>query len=489
MVPLNESKKKKVDCICSKCPSYPQDKNEKFFCFNGKSLHDVPERGCLCSTCPIYTKYNLNGIYFCDKEHVGDSLVLMRKKKHDEDIEIYQTMVDIKTIAKTGESVISSMGSPKKTPYSWDDIHFIPAQLYQIPLNQEEICTNIILGKNSKKPLQLKSPIMISALSYGAVSKKVKEIIATVAKNTGIGFNSGEGGVLKTDLELAASQLIIQYSTGRFGLNENILKQASAIEIRFGQGAYPGKGSYLPAHKMNEDIKKIRGLKKGEDSYSPAHHPDILTEKSLKEKVEWLRKITNGAPIGVKIACGNIEKDLEILINSNIDFITIDGFGGGTGAVNPTIRDNVGLPLIAALPRAVKFLKNNKKYGQIDLIASGGLRTSADIVKCLAMGANAVYIGTAALIAINCQQHKICHTGMCPTGITTHKKTLLNQLNAEKSILQLENFINVSKNEIKTFTRILGKKDINDINQDDLVALDKDLATLTNIEWLNGKYV
>jgi glutamate synthase domain-containing protein 2 len=446
----------------------------------------------------VYIEYGLEGHYFCDKEFVGNAFVLMRKKKKGEYPVSYQKMVDIKTMAETGKSVVRSMGSPKKMPFSFDDLHFVPAQISKIPLNKEQnVKISVSIGPNAKKPLNVSSPILISGMSYGAVSRKTREVISHTAKNLNIGFNSGEGGVTPEEMEMASSQLIVQYSTGRFGLTENILKKASAVEIRFGQGAYPGKGSYLPSEKITPEVAQVRNLKKGEGAYSPAHHPDMTTPEEIKAKVEWIKKITDGVPVGAKIGCGNVEDDIKILFKTGVDFISIDGFGGGTGATGSFVRENVGLPLIAALPRAARVLNKLKSerensnleiesgnQNKVTLIAGGGLRTSADMAKCLALGADAVYVGTAALVAINCQQHKICHTGKCPTGITTHKTKLLQELNVPESIQKLESFIKVSNEEIAEFIRIIGKSDINELNKDDLISLNIDLSKLAQVKWL-----
>jgi glutamate synthase domain-containing protein 2 len=172
-----------------------------------------------------------------------------------------------------------------------------------------------------------------------------------------IGFNSGEGGVLSEELQMSEDNLIVQYSTGRFGVDENLLKTAAAIEIRFGQGAYPGKGSYLPSDKITPDVALKRGLEKGEASYSPAHHPDMLEEGDLKKKVSWLRKIGSGVPVGAKIGCGNIEDDVNLLVESGVDYIALDGFGGGTGATDIYVRENVGLPIFQPFQGPLKLLQ------------------------------------------------------------------------------------------------------------------------------------
>lgn len=490
MVPNTDENRKK--CICPKCPSYPQEcGGEILYCSAGKSACEISAGGCICQACPIYHEFDLKNLYYCDKESPARGgvreKIFMRKKRAGEDNDFYQAVVDIKILAEEGRSKIGAMGSLKKMPFSFADLHFIPAQIYKIPLNaEEEVNSEIIIGPKAKRPFRIASPIIISGMSYGAVSKKVRAIISRTALKLRIGFNSGEGGLMEDELKIAAKYMIGQYATGRFGISENKLKRVSAVEIRFGQGAYPGKGSFLPANKINEDVRLARGLKKGEAAKSPAHHMDIMTKKELKEKISYLRKLTGGVPIGAKIGAGNIEKDIEILVNSGIDFIAIDGFGGGTGATDAYVRDNVGLPALAALPRAARVLKKIGAEHKVSLIAGGGLRNSADFAKCLALGANAVYIGTAALIAIGCEQYRICHTGLCPTGITTHNPSLLTQLDIEKGVERLSNFIKISNEEIKEFARITGKNDIIDLKNDDLAALRKDLAELTHTRWIGG---
>jgi methylamine---glutamate N-methyltransferase subunit C len=411
----------------------------------------------------------------------------MRKKFLDEDEDSYRTMVEISNIADKGASTLCSMGSQKKMPFSLADLHFVPAQISKIPLNANEaVNTRVIIGPEAKKPLKVSSPIMFGGMSYGAVSIKVRLVLARVASNLEIGLNSGEDIVLPEELEIASKQLIMQYSTIRFGITEEIIKKCSAIEIRFGQGGYPGWVSLLPAAKVLPEIATLAGIKECEDEYSPAHHPDIRNEQELKEKIGLLKELSGGTPVGAKIGCGNIENDVEILADSGADFISLDGFGGATGATEFFVRENVGIPIIAALPRADKHLKKIGKRDKVSLIASGGLRTSVDFAKCLALGANAVYIGTSALIAINCEQYRLCHTGLCPKGVTTNNPTLLQRLDVSEGIRRLTNFMNVSNMEIAKLLRIVGKDDVKKLNLEDLVALKKDLSESIGVKWLNG---
>jgi len=214
----------------------------------------------------------------------------MRKKRSDEDEKFYQTMLNIREESLKEKSITVSMGSQKKLPFSMDDLYFIPAQINKIPLNKEEhVNSTVTLGNHAEKPFTVSSPILISGLSFGAVSKNVKLVILKTAKELGIGFNSGEGGLVDEEKSLGWDNRILQYATGRFGVDEEHLKQASAVEIRFGQGAYPGKGSYLPAEKMTREVAHIRGLEPRKGAYSPAHHEDITNPQELEDKISWLR--------------------------------------------------------------------------------------------------------------------------------------------------------------------------------------------------------
>ncbi|MDD1775221.1 MAG: DUF2769 domain-containing protein, partial [Methanobacterium sp.] len=293
-IKIPDSKENQRKCRCPICPSYPQEcEGERLYCGTKASKYDVNPKGCLCDTCSVYYEYGLKGLYYCTQIESGKSRTLVRKKRKDEDDEFYQSLFDIREESLKEESLLVSMGSRKKLPYSLNDIQFIPAQVNKIPLNSEEkVNTSIIIGKKAFKPLKLSSPVLISGMSYGAVSKNVKLVIMEVASRLKVGFNSGEGGLIDEELSGGWNYRIMQYSTGRFGVSLELLKKAAGVEIRFGQGAYPGKGSYLPPEKMNEDVARVRNLKPGEGSYSPAHHKDMKNIRDIEEKVIWLREIT-----------------------------------------------------------------------------------------------------------------------------------------------------------------------------------------------------
>jgi glutamate synthase domain-containing protein 2 len=476
-------------CICPQCPSFPRGacRGEILYCGTGASACEITPLDCICTGCPVYDEYRLKPIYFCDKQEIQGTGRKVRKQRAAESDAVYGSMIGIKVIADTGKGITAAMGSQKRMPFTLDDLHFIPAQVHRIPLNREEpVAMGVTIGPGASRPLVLPTPVLVSGMSYGAVSKRLKLAIAGASARLGFGYNSGEGGVLDEELSTAPGTLIMQYSTGRFGITEERLTKAAAVEIRFGQGAYPGKGSYLPAHKLTPEIARIRGVHDGESAYSPARHPDMANLDEIRRKVAWLKTLTGGVPVGAKIGCGNVEGDITGLAEAGVDFIALDGFGGGTGATDLVVRENVGIPLLAALPRADRVLRSLGLRGRITLIGSGGLRTSADFAKCLALGADAVSIGTAALIAVSCEQYRICHTGRCPTGVTTQDPVLEEQLDVEKGIERLASFIRVSTEEMAGFARITGKRSIHDLGRSDLVALKKDLASLVGCSWLAG---
>jgi methylamine---glutamate N-methyltransferase subunit C len=480
--------------MCKKrtCMGAKKDDIEVLFCGigMGPSECEIDAKGCNCPACPVWESFNLKDNYFCGKQDAGNASekTWMRRKSDGEEESFYTMITDIKDSAQTGESQVRSMGSKKKMPFTLDDLHFLPAQAAKVPLNGDEpVSSRTVIGPKAKRPLVLSAPIIFTGMSYGAVSRNVRLVLANVASKFNIGVNTGEDITIPEEFQIAPKQLIQQYSTGRFGTTEEMLKGAAATEIRFGQGAYPGWESLLPASKMTKEVADMMGLKEGEDALSPARHPDIREKKDIKSKVDWLRKVTGGTPVGAKIGCGNVEEDVESLAECGVDFIALDAFGGGTGATEYFVRDNVGIPIIAALPRAHRHLSDLGVRDGISLIAAGGLRTSADFAKCIALGADAVAIGTAALIAINCQQYRICHTGLCPTGVTTLDPILSKQLDVSEGTRKLSNFVKVSIHEIESFARIVGKDDVHNLDEGDLVALTRDVSKLTGVKWLDGR--
>lgn len=390
-----------------------------------------------------------------------------------------KNMQDIHTMAMTGQSIISAMGTSLPV-ISWDDILILGSQLKKMPLfEHEDVSLKTVIGKHAKQPMVLETPVFVSHMSFGALSKEAKTALAIGTKQVKTAICSGEGGILPEEFS-NAYQYIFEYVPNKYSLSDENLQKVSAIEIKIGQGTKPGMGGHLPGAKVTEEIAKIRGKEVNQDIISPSKFPEIKTKEDLQKLVSTLRKKSKGRPIGIKIAAEHIEEDLEFACFANPDFITIDGRGGATGASPKIIKDSTTVPTIYALYRARKYL--NEHHQDIDLIITGGLRTSSDFAKAIAMGASAVAIATAAMIAIGCQQYRICQTGKCPVGIATQDPELRKRFNVEKSSQRLTNYFNVINEELKTFARITGNTNIHDLSVYDLVTTNDEIAKYTNIK-------
>jgi len=290
---------------------------------------------------------------------------------------------------------------------------------------------------------------------------------------------SGEGGILPESLA-AAHRYIFEYVPNRYSVTDDNLRAADAIEIKIGQSAKPGMGGHLPGRKVTEEIAEIRGFPPGQPITSPARFPDITSRRELHEKVAWLRETSGGKPIGIKLAAGHLESDLEIAVAATPDFITIDGRPGATGAAPRSVKDATSVPTLFALARARRFLDAHGA-DTVSLIITGGFRTSADIVKALAMGADAVAIASAALIAIGCQQYRICDTGRCPVGITTQDSELRARFDIDQSAKRLANFFSVVTAELEDFARLTGRDDIHRLDLSDLRTTNSEISKHTGI--------
>ncbi len=409
----------------------------------------------------------------------------MREIRANEDPRAYQKILDIHTMAAKGKSVEDGMGSERKLS-RFDDIVFLPAQLAKLPLlDSDEVELKTVIGSDAAKPLEIDFPVMLSGMSFGALSREVKIALAKASAEVGISANSGEGGMLDEERKFA-KKYILQLASGRFGQTPERFKLADAAEIKISQSAKPAKGGVLRGAKVTAEIAEVRGLKKGEDAISPARHPDISSPEDLKKKVTELREITGGKPIGIKLAGGRVEADLEVALAAEPDYLVLDGFGGGTGAAPKFIKDNVSIPHPAFLVRARKFLEKNPPKRKTSIIVAGGFRTSADIAKALALGADAVYIASAALIALGCEQYRLCHLGSCPTAIATQDPNIRSAFNIDERVARLVNFLKTLKHEISDFARIVGKSQIHDLNTEDIIALTTESAKTSDISFINS---
>jgi glutamate synthase domain-containing protein 2/rubredoxin len=407
----------------------------------------------------------------------GEDSYLKEWTKPSDDVEIH--MATIHRIAETGQSLLEPMGS-RKGRISWDDILIKGAQLARMPLNQDEpVSTSTTIGPMARKPLVIDIPVYVTHMSFGALSREAKIALARGSAAAGTAMCSGEGGVLPESLE-NSHRYIFEYVPNRYSVTDELLQRVDAIEIKIGQSAKPGMGGHLPGAKVTEEIASIRGRPVGKDIHSPARFDDISNVEELRRKVEWLREKSSGKPIGIKLAAGHIEADLVIALEAGPDFITIDGRPGATGAAPKLVKDSTSIPTIFALYRARTYL-DQRSADHVSLMITGGLRVSSDFAKALALGADAIAIGTAALMACGCQQYRICHEGKCPVGIATQDPELRARQNITKSASRLENFLRVSAEELKTFARLTGKSDLHDLSLSDLCTLNSEISDHTEI--------
>ena len=387
-------------------------------------------------------------------------------------------MAEIHEMAVTGKSISAAMGTQMPMP-GWDDILLLGAQLNPPPLNDDDpVITTTVIGKNAKRPMILENPVYISHMSFGALSREIKVALAKGSALAHTAMCSGEGGILPEE-RAAAAKYIFEYIPNKYSVTDENLRNADAIEIKIGQGTKPGMGGHLPGEKVTPEIAALRGKKPGEDVQSPSKFPELKTKEDLKDMVAMLRRRSDGRPIGIKIAAGRIERDLEYCVYAEPDFITIDGRGGATGSSPYFLREATTVPTIYALYRARKYLDSIRS--DISLVITGGLRVSSDFAKAIAMGADAVAVASGALIAAACQQYRICGSGNCPVGIATQDPKLRERMKVELSAKRVANYLNVSLKELKTFARITGHSNLHDLSVEDLVTINREISEFTNI--------
>ena len=404
-------------------------------------------------------------------------------RKRDGD---YRYMKEIHEMAVTGKSAIEAMGTQMKMP-NWDDVLVLGAQLNPMPLEEHaEVSLKTVIGKHAKKPMVLDMPVYISHMSFGALSRETKIAMAKGSAAAGTAMCSGEGGILPEE-KASAYKYIFEYVPNLYSVTEENLMTSDAIEIKIGQGTKPGMGGHLPGGKVTPEIAQIRNKPLGKDVISPSRFPGIDSADDLRNLVSGLRMRSQGRPIGIKIAAGRIERDLEFCVYARPDFITIDGRGGATGASPSIIRDSTSVPTIYALYRARKYL--DAIGSDIDLVITGGLRVSSDFAKAIAMGAAAGAVASAAMVAAACQQYRICGTGMCPVGVATQDENLRKRLHIDAAAKRVENYLKCSAEELRTFARITGNRDIHGLSVHDLCTVSREISEHTNIAHAGSAYM
>jgi glutamate synthase domain-containing protein 2 len=399
-------------------------------------------------------------------------------------------MYTVHHLAEGARPAVEAMGSERleptrlRPPYpAYDDLVFSPAQLERLPIQGDvPIDTSVVLGSRAAQPLRLDIPLFVSHMSYGALSAEAKEALARGASAAGSAIASGEGGAHPAERD-NATRYVFEMASGYFGWTEENIRAASAIEIKIGQGAKPGLGGTLLGPKVTPEIAAVRGVPPGTDVHSPAHFPDISSLADLRRRVDEIRTVNGGKPVAIKFAAGDVEADLAVALEAGADWVTLDGLGGGTGAAPVHVKDNVGIPSMFALYRARRWMDDHG-IRDVELVATGGFRTPDEMAKALALGANAVALATASLMAIGCQQYRACHRGTCPVGIATQDPVLRNRLDIAVSAQRLETFLRASTGMMVDFARVCGRERLGDLDRTDLVTLDADIAARTDIRWV-----
>jgi len=377
---------------------------------------------------------------------------------------------------------VNAMGVPRDALPKWEQIQLLTAQLHKVPLLDEDpVGTEVVIGPSADKPLVLDRPLFVSDMSFGALSEEAKVTLAMGAEMAGTGICSGEGGMLPEE-QGANSRYLYELASARFGYSMDKIQKCQAFHFKCGQGAKTGTGGHLPGNKVKGRIAEVRGLKEGEAAISPPRFPDWETVNDYRRFAAEVRKATGGIPIGAKLSAQHIERDIEAALQIGVDYIILDGRGGGTGAAPLIFRDNISVPTIPALARARRYL-DHKGRSDVSLVITGGLRLPADFIKALALGADAIAVSNSAIQAIGCLGMRACHTNNCPVGIATQKPHLRQRLKIEKGAEQLNNFFRASTELMQVMARACGHDHLNKFCIDDLTTWDREMAHLTGIAY------
>ncbi len=378
---------------------------------------------------------------------------------------------------------MAAMGVPGADLPRWDDIQIITAQLDRKPLAEDvAVGTELIIGPECGKPLRLEIPLLVSDMSFGALSEEAKVAMARGAELAGTGICSGEGGMLPEEQQ-ANSRYFYELASARFGYREELLKRVQAFHFKGGQGAKTGTGGHLPGAKNIGKIASVRGIEAGTDAISPPTFSDLHTAQDFKRFADRVRELSGGIPVGFKLSANHIERDIEFALKASADYIILDGRGGGTGAAPALFRDHISVPTIPALARARHYLDRHGHSGRVALIITGGLRVPSDFIKALALGADGIAVANSAMQSIGCIGARMCNTNNCPAGIATQKPELRARLQVDAGAQRLANFLAASRELIQVMARACGHSHINQFSPQDLASWHHDIARMAGIAY------
>ena len=416
---------------------------------------------------------------------------------------------EIHRAADEGIYEIRGFGAKRSLP-TFDDLVFLGASMSRYPLEgyREKCATNVTLGtRYAKKPIELKIPITIAGMSFGALGANAKESLGRAATEMGTSTTTGDGGMTEEERQ-ASRTLVYQVLPSRYGLNPDDIRRADALEVVVGQGAKPGGGGMLLGHKITERVANMRDLPEDIDQRSACRHPDWTGPDDLAIKIQELREITDWQiPIYVKVGATRVSYDVALAVKSGADVIVVDGMQGGTAATQDVFIEHVGIPTLPAVRMAVEALQELGMHRKVQLIVSGGIRSGADAAKALALGADAVSIGSAAMVALGCNRNVYvedyealgtapgychhCHTGRCPVGVTTQDPELEARLKPDQGARWVRNYLSTMVLEIQTLARACGKSHVLNLEPEDLTALTLEAAAMAKVplagtDWIPG---
>lgn len=384
-------------------------------------------------------------------------------------------------LAGTGhQGEVAAMGVPLAELPRWDDLQLLTAQLARRPLPDDApVGTDVVIGPRAARPVRLDIPILVTDMSYGALSREAKLALARGAEQAGTGICSGEGGMLTEEQE-SSSRYFYELASARFGWSLERAARCQAFHFKVGQGAKTGAGGLLPAAKVSPEIAAVRGLAPGQDAISPATFPDLRTPQDFAALADRVREATGGIPIGFKLSAQHLEDDLDFVLEAGADYVILDGRGGGTGAAPLLLRDHISVPTMPALARARRHL-DRSGHSDVTLVITGGLRRETDFVKALALGADAVAVGNSAMQAIGCLGMRACHTNNCPVGIATQREHLRDRLVVEESAGRLARYLAATTELMQVLARACGHAHLREFRPDDLTTWKPDIAALTGV--------
>ena len=398
------------------------------------------------------------------------------------------TVARIHALARHGleesgpQGEIGAMGVPRKDLPHWDELQLLTAQLARRPLRDDaEVDTRMVIGPRAKKPLALDIPLLVTDMSFGALSYEARMALAKGAEQAGTGICSGEGGSMD-DERAVNSRYLLELAPAQFGWRWELLDEVRAFHFKAGQAAKTGVGGHLPGAKVNDKIAETRGIQAGEDAVSPAVFDNMVKAKDFRKFADQVRERSGGIPIGFKLSANHIEDDIDFALKVGADYLILDGRGGGTGAAPLILRDHISVPTIPALARARRHL--DKRSGrEVTLIVTGGLRTPEDFVKALALGADGIALGNSAIQAVGCVGARICHTNRCPTGVATQDPKLRKRLKVDQGAERLARFFAASVELMKVLARACGHDRIARFSPADLTTWKRDMAQLSGVKY------